>query len=491
VLQVSGAAAVAGDAGLYDQPVLTLDAGMHIAMITRVDVSTTGAYAVTGSDDKTVRLWAAPTGQWLRTIRLPQEPGHVGRVYAVAISPDGALVAAGGQTTSPSQPEHIYLFHRDTGALVRRLDSLTNVVTHLAFSPTGRYPAATLGGTSGLHVYDRDDGWREVARDGAYGDTSYGAAFAADERLATTSYDGTLHLYDRAFRPVAGVKAPDGTRPFGVAFTPAGDRLAVGYQDTTAVSLIDGHTLTPLPGPDTRGLDHGNLMTVAWSADGATLYADGTYDHAGTKPVMAWSGAGAGPRREWAAGTDTIMSLRPLPDGGLLVGAGDPWLGVLDPARAPRWVQRPPQADLRGQRQTLRVSADGGVVDFGYERGGRPRPASTWSGWRSPSARRRTGRPGPRSRPPSRSNIGRKVAAPRSTARRWCWTPMKGRAAWRSPRTAGASSLAPTGRSAPSTPTAHRTGRRRPPSSSGRSTSRSTAAWWWPPTATGRFVGTV
>jgi WD40 repeat protein len=372
-LLASGVAAVAGDAGLYDQPVLTLDLGMHIAPIRRVDVSATGAYAVTGSHDKTVRLWDAQTGRLLRTIRLPQGPGYVGQVFAVAISPDGALVAAGGYTGAVDQPrQSIYLFDRDTGALLRRLDGLPNLILHLAFSPTGRYLAATLGGgANGLRVYDRDAEWREVARDDAYGGDSYGAAFAADGRLATTSWDGTLRLYDGAFRRVATAKTTDGTRPYGLAFTPAGDRLAVGYGDTIAVSLVDGHALTPFPGPDMRGIDNGHLANVAWSADGATLYAGGSYDRTGTSPVVAWSQAGAGHRREWAAGTDTISSLRPLPDGGVLVGTQDPWLAVLDPAGAPRWTQRPPQPDWRGQDRTLRVSADGGVVDFGYEFGGK------------------------------------------------------------------------------------------------------------------------
>jgi WD40 repeat protein len=371
VLQVSGAAlAAAGEAGLYDQPVLTLDPGMHTAKINRVDVSATGVYAVSGSDDKTVRIWEAPTGRLLHTIRLPQGLGPVGQVFAVAISPDGALVAAGGYTGEPGQPKSIYLFRRDTGVLVRRLDGLPNVVFHLVFSPTSRYLAATLRGTHGLRVYDRDAGWREVARDASYGDSSYGAAFAADGRLATTSYDGTLRLYDRAFRLVAMAKTTKGTRPIGLAFTPAGDRLAVGYEDTTAVSLVDGRALTPLHGPDTSGLDNGHLATIAWSADGATLYAGGRYQRAGTIPVVAWSAAGAGPRRELAAGTNTIMSVRPLLDGEVLVGATDPWLGVLDAAGAPRWAKPPLQADLRGQARTLRVSADGGVVDFGYEFGG-------------------------------------------------------------------------------------------------------------------------
>jgi WD40 repeat protein len=374
VLQVSGVAAAAGEAGLYEQSVLTLDPDMHTAPIRRADVSATGAYAVSGSFDKTVRIWAVTTGQLLHTIRLPQGPGHVGRVTAVAISPDGALVVVGGYARDRGQPQDIYFFRRDTGDFVRRLEGLPSAVMHLVFSPTGRYLAVTLRGTHGLRVYDRDAGWQEVAHDALYGDHSHGAAFAADGRLATTSLDGTLRLYepdDGTFRLVATAKTTHGTQPYSIAFTPTGDRLAIGYFDTSAVSLVDGYTLTPLPSPDTnwitRGIDTGNLMTVAWSADGATLYAGGSYDREGPNPVVAWFGGGAGLPRELTAGTNTIMSLWPLPDGGVLVGSQDPWLTVLDVAGMPRWVQRPPQADLRGQRGTLGVSADGGVVDFGYE----------------------------------------------------------------------------------------------------------------------------
>ena len=54
----------------------------------------------TASDDKTVRLWSLPDGRLERTIRLPIGPGNGGKVYAVALSPDGRRLAAGGWDAS-------------------------------------------------------------------------------------------------------------------------------------------------------------------------------------------------------------------------------------------------------------------------------------------------------------------------------------------------------------------------------------------------------
>lgn len=365
---LAGAAVAEEDTtGLYDRPVLVLDPGMHTAPIWRAGVDASGTYAVTGSEDKTVRVWSVENGKLLRTVRVPTGPGNVGKIYAVAISPDGEIVAAGGWT-DPGPRNPIYLFHRETGALVRRIEGLPNVVFHLAFSPDGRFLVAMPGGASGLRIYDRQDDWAEITRDEDYGDSSFGAAFAPDGRLATTSFDGHVRLYDHAIHLVAKRKTEGGSRPFGVAFNPSGDRLAVGHEDSATVSIVDGHNLSPLPGPDTGGVDNGGLSVVAWSADGSTLFAGGMYHNGSGVPVVAWAEKGS--RRELPAGQNVIMSLLPLRDGGLLVGGGDPYLALLGKDGTPRWERRSQQADLRGQRHTLSVSDEGNMVDFGYEEWG-------------------------------------------------------------------------------------------------------------------------
>ena len=42
--------------------------------------------------------------------------------------------------------------------------------------------------------------------------------------------------------------------PFGIAFSPDGTKLAVGYDDVTAVDLFDGQSLAPLPRTEPGGL---------------------------------------------------------------------------------------------------------------------------------------------------------------------------------------------------------------------------------------------
>jgi len=97
VIVISGYLPVAAfGSDLTTDPTLRLEIGMHAGPIMRIDVDKSERFIVTGSHDKTVRVWDLSSGQLVRTIYVPQGEGHLGKIYAVAISPDGETIAAGG-----------------------------------------------------------------------------------------------------------------------------------------------------------------------------------------------------------------------------------------------------------------------------------------------------------------------------------------------------------------------------------------------------------
>jgi hypothetical protein len=81
------------------EPILRIETGMHTAVIGRIGIDAENRYLVTGSQDKTVRVWEAASGRLIKTIRPPIGGGNEGIVNAVAISPDGMTIVCGGQTS--------------------------------------------------------------------------------------------------------------------------------------------------------------------------------------------------------------------------------------------------------------------------------------------------------------------------------------------------------------------------------------------------------
>lgn len=370
------APALAQAEGPPSRPILRLETGMHQALIRRVAADREGRWLVTASDDKTARVWDARTGAPLGVLRPPiGADADEGKLYAVALSPDGGTVAVAGWTGHGWDGAHsIYLFERASGRLVRRVTGLPNVILHLSFSPDGRHLAATLGRDNGLRVYAVDDG-REIVADRDYGSDAYGAAFDPWGRLVTSSYDGWVRLYDAAFQRVAKIKPPGGGQPYGLALSPDGAHVAVGFEDGPAVTRLSARDLSPLATPDTGGVSDGNLMSPAFSPDGVWLYAGGRaaarFDGAWSHFIRRWDQRGLGEARDFPVAGDTLMDLRALRGGRLAFAAADPAWGVLEPSGRVHPIQRPVQADLRDNLAGFRLSADGARVAFGLEQWGR------------------------------------------------------------------------------------------------------------------------
>ena len=96
-----------------------------------------GKQLVSAGDDKVIRVWDWQAGRTIRTIRGQVGTGNEGMIYAMALSPSGQWLTAGGWLPGGTREvsDAIRLYDFATGKLVSLLKGHSNVVTALAFSP--------------------------------------------------------------------------------------------------------------------------------------------------------------------------------------------------------------------------------------------------------------------------------------------------------------------------------------------------------------------
>jgi WD40 repeat protein len=365
-LLLSLAPLVTSGAEISTEPILRIETGMHTATIRRIATDAAGKFLVTGSEDKTIRVWDLSNGELLRTLRPPIGPGDEGKIYAVAITPGGETIAATGWLDFRGG-NSIYLFDRATGRLLRSLKGLPSDGNHLAFSRDGQRLAVSLSGTHGIRVFRVADG-EVIAQDDVYSSSSYGLAWDGSGRLVASSEDGYVRLYNKDFNLIAKKKVARNEEPFGVSFSPDGQKIACGYSQNPRVDILDGTDLHLLYQADTTGIDNGDLATTEWSADGQMLFAGGTYWDTGQYPIRRWEKAGRGSFRDFFVGaTNTIQDLKAIPGGRLVFGASSPNWGVLTTDGKRELIIDSKATDFKDQTDDLRISPSGDRVRFDFQ----------------------------------------------------------------------------------------------------------------------------
>lgn len=202
----------------------------HTGLVVAVDVSPDGKLAVSGSQDQTVRVWdiAAGTGQIVgqyegsrgqvngvaflpdgQSVIAINRLGQVSQwradggglirefvdaadtnpapLQALAISPDGTMVLTGGDSSI------LRLWDIASGALVRTFTIADRAVRAVAFSRSGAQIA--VGSVNGSVTLFTIDGTLERTLAG-HSRSVLSAAFADEQTLLTTGFDGTMRVWD-------------------------------------------------------------------------------------------------------------------------------------------------------------------------------------------------------------------------------------------------------------------------------------------------------
>jgi len=104
----------------------------HGALVKSVSFSPDGKRIVSGSGDKTVKIWDAETGEEILALI-----GHSHGVNSVSFSADGKRIVSGSGDTYPESGV-IKVWDAETGQEMLTVDVHTQRITSVSFSPDGK-----------------------------------------------------------------------------------------------------------------------------------------------------------------------------------------------------------------------------------------------------------------------------------------------------------------------------------------------------------------
>jgi WD40 repeat protein/serine/threonine protein kinase len=241
----------------------------HLAVVNSVAYSPDGQRIVTGSFDRTAKVWDAVSGRELLTLK-----GHGDGITSVAYSPDGQRVVTGGYD------ETAKVWEAATGRELLTLRGHRAYVNSVAFSTDGQR-IATGSGDETVKVWDTASGLELLTL--KMGGMGACVAFSPDgQRIATGSWFGPTtnrHSPAKVWDATTGrelLTLQEDSGDIGsVTFSPDGQRIMTGGGDRTAKvwDAATGRELLTLKG-------HADMIwSLAISRDGQRIVTgsrDGT-----------------------------------------------------------------------------------------------------------------------------------------------------------------------------------------------------------------------
>ena len=274
----------------------------HEDAVTSVAISADGQTIVSGSYDKTVRLWdrqGNPIGQPWR--------GHDGSVRSVAISADGQIIVSGdGEGT-------LRLWDRQGNPIGQPLFGHDGFIYSVAISADGQ---TIVSGSSDKMVclWDRQGNSIGQPLHGHESSVTSVAISADGQTIVSGSDDKMVRLWDRQGNPIGQPLFGHDDFIYSVAISADG-RTIVSGSDDKKVCLWDrpGNSI----GQPLRGHQR-SVKSVAISADGQTIVS-GSSD----KKVCLWDRQGNPIGQPWRGHNGSVTSVTISADGQTIVSSSD------------------------------------------------------------------------------------------------------------------------------------------------------------------------
>ena len=307
---------------------LDLDTGGHRAAVRDLAVTPDGETLVSASEDKTIRVWDWRAGVTVRTIRGQIGNGNEGKVYAVAVAPDGRTLAAGGYFGPGlgDRPPYgdVRLFDLGSGRMTGVLKGLDYAVHGLDFSPDGALLAA--GGEDGMvRVWHKpaEAGGEWTAREPLDADSwrVERVRFAlGGKRIVAVTGDNGLRMWDANGAAIDMPQAQDlrDVPLQGLAVSPDGTRFATSASDGRLAiwDAADGRLARALPNPGF------SASAIAFAAGGRQLVVNCGYRCADRNRSLVLDIESGEKVAEYRGHDGSVTAALPLPDGRTIATAG-------------------------------------------------------------------------------------------------------------------------------------------------------------------------